>query len=202
MSNNVQMKKFSPIDSVSYKYKTTYYLINICSLLAFVGIIIKVVFSSLKIGDEQGPAFATLVGYVFTTVALLGLLMGVVSYYFKVMNTPSCNNIYPSFFQIIGLVIILFVIIRQSTVFSKMINTQQVDPEYYKFSNYSSLLIFIQLMLIFSYLQSNLGCMNSSTTAMSSPSLGTLYLSVTLFILNVLTVGIMEVILRLFSTCF
>jgi len=202
MSNNVQMKKFSPIDSVSYKYKTTYYLINICSLLAFVGIIIKVVFSSLKIGDEQGPAFATLVGYVFTTVALLGLLMGVVSYYFKVMNTPSCNNIYPSFFQIIGLVIILFVIIRQSTVFSKMINTQQVDPEYYKFSNYSSLLIFIQLMLIFSYLQNNLGCMNSSTTAMSSPSLGTLYLSVTLFILNVLTVGIMEVILRLFSTCF
>jgi hypothetical protein len=202
MSNNVQMKKFSPIDSVSYKYKTTYYLINICSLLAFVGIIIKVVFSSLKIGDEQGPAFATLVGYVFTTVALLGLLMGVVSYYFKVMNTPSCNNIYPSFFQIIGLVIILFVIIRQSTVFSKMINTQQVDPEYYKFSNYSSLLIFIQLMLIFSYLQNNLGCMNSSTTAMSSPSLGTLYLSITLFILNVLTVGIMEVILRLFSTCF
>ena len=202
MSNNVQMKKFSPIDSVSYKYKTTYYLINICSLLAFVGIIIKVIFSSLKIGDEQGPAFATLVGYVFTTVALLGLLMGVVSYYFKVMNTPSCNNIYPSFFQIIGLVIILFVIIRQSTVFSKMINTKQVDPEYYKFSNYSSLLIFIQLMLIFSYLQSNLGCMNSSTTAMSSPSLGTLYLSITLFILNVLTVGIMEVILRLFSTCF
>ncbi len=202
MSGTVQMRKFSPIDSVSYKYKTTYYLINICSLLAFVGIIIKVVFSSLKIGDEQGPAFATLVGYVFTTVALLGLLMGVVSYYFKVMNTPSCNNIYPSFFQIIGLVIILFVIIRQSTVFSKMINTQQVDPEYYKFSNYSSLLIFIQLMLIFSYLQNNLGCMNSSTTAMSSPSLGTLYLSITLFILNVLTVGIMEVILRLFSTCF
>ena len=83
-----------------------------------------------------------------------------------------------------------------------MINTQQVDPEFYKFSNYSSLLIFIQLMLIFSYLQSNLGCMNSSTTAVSSSSLGTLYLSITLFILNVLTVGIMEVILRLFSTCF
>lgn len=202
MSGTIQMPKFSQIDSVSYKYKGTYYLINICSLLAFVGIIIKVVFSSLKIGDEQGPAFATLVGYVFTTVALLGLLMGVVSYYFKVMHSPSCNSIYPSFFQIIGLIIILFVVIRQSTVFSKMINTQQVDPEFYKFSNYSSLLIFIQLMLIFSYLQSNLGCMNSSTTAMSSPSLGTLYLSISLFILNVLTVGIMEVILRLFSTCF
>ena len=202
MSGTIQMPKFSQIDSVSYKYKGTYYLINICSLLAFVGIIIKVVFSSLKIGDEQGPAFATLVGYVFTTVALLGLLMGVVSYYFKVMHSPSCNSIYPSFFQIIGLIIILFVVIRQSTVFSKMINTQQVDPEFYKFSNYSSLLIFIQLMLIFSYLQSNLGCMNSSTTAMSSPSLGTLYLSISLFILNILTVGIMEVILRLFSTCF
>lgn len=79
MSGTIQMRKFSPIDNVSYKFKGTYYLINICALLAFVGVVIKVVFSSLKIGDEQGPAFATLVGYVFTTVALLGLLMGVVS---------------------------------------------------------------------------------------------------------------------------
>ena len=59
--------------------------------------------------------------------------------------------------KIIGLIIILFVVIRQSTVFSKMINTQQVDPEFYKFSNYSSVLIFFQLMLIFSYLQSKTG---------------------------------------------
>ena len=100
MSGTVQMRKFSPIDSVSYKFKGTYYLINICALLAFVGVIIKVVFSSLKIGDEQGPAFATLVGYVFTTVALLGLLMGVVSYYFKVMNTPSVIVYIQVFFRL------------------------------------------------------------------------------------------------------
>ena len=203
MSGTIVTKKFSPIDSVSYKFKSTYYLINVCVLLAFVGVIIKVVFSSLKIGDEQGPAFATLVGYVFSTVALFGLLLGVISYYYKVeKSSPSCFSIYPSFFQIIGLIIILFVVIRQSTVFSKMINTQQVDPEFYKFSNYSSVLIFFQLMLIFSYLQSNLGCIKSSVTAISQSSLGTLYLSLSMFILNVLTVGIMEVILRLFSTCF
>jgi hypothetical protein len=153
-------------------------------------------------GEDQGPAFATFVGYIFTSIALFGLLLAVISYYFKVKNAPSCSSLYPSFFQIFGLFIILFVIIRQSISFSKMINTYQVDPEYYKFSNYSGILIFFQLALIYSYLQGNLNCISATAGTLSKPSIGTLYLSIVLFILNILTVGIMEVILRLFSTCF
>ena len=139
MNSSSSMVKFSQIDSVSYRFKTTYYLINICVLLAFVGIIIKIVFSSIKINDDQGPAFSTMVGYIFSTIALLGLLMGVVSYYFKVKDFPQCSSIYPSFFQIIALFLIFIAIIRQSVMYSKMINTNQVDPEYYKFSSYSSI---------------------------------------------------------------
>ena len=202
MQNNSPTANFSPIDKVNYRFKTIYYLINICILLAFVGIIIKMVFTSLSMGDEQGPAFATMVGYIFTSIALFGLLMAVVSYYFKVKNTPSCSSLYPSFFQLLALFIILFVIIRQSISFSKMINTYHVDPEYYKFSNYSGILIFFQLVLIYSYLQGNLNCISTTVGTLSKPSIGILYLSVVLFILNILTVGIMEVILRLFSTCF
>jgi hypothetical protein len=202
MQNNSPTANFSPIDKVNYRFKTVYYLINICILLAFVGIIIKMVFTSLSMGDDQGPAFATLVGYIFTSIALFGLLMAVVSYYFKVKNTPSCSSLYPSFFQILALFIILFVIIRQSISFSKMINTYKVDPEYYKFSNYSGILIFFQLVLIYSYLQGNLNCISTTVGTLSKPSIGTLYLSIVLFVLNILTVGIMEVILRLFSTCF
>ena len=202
MQSNNPMINFSPIDKVNYRFKTIYYLINICILLAFVGIIIKMVFTSLSMGEDQGPAFATLVGYIFTSIALFGLLMAVVSYYFKVKNAPSCASLYPSFFQILALFIILFVIIRQSISFSKMINTYQVDPEYYKFSNYSGILIFFQLVLIYSYLQGNLNCISTTVGTLSKPSIGTLYLSIVLFVLNILTVGIMEVILRLFSTCF
>ena len=65
------------------------------------------VFTSLSMGDDQGPAFATLVGYIFTSLALFGLLMAVVSYYFKVKNSQSCYSLYPSFFQILALFIIL-----------------------------------------------------------------------------------------------
>ena len=202
MQSNNPMINFSPIDKVNYRFKTIYYLINICILLAFVGIIIKMVFTSLSMGEDQGPAFATLVGYIFTSIALFGLLMAVVSYYFKVKNSPTCSSLYPSFFQILALFIILFVIIRQSISFSKMINTYQVDPEYYKFSSYSGILIFFQLVLIYSYLQGNLNCISTTVGTLSKPSIGTLYLSIVLFILNILTVGIMEVILRLFSTCF
>lgn len=202
MQSNTSFPNFTTMDKVNYRFKTVYYLINICVLLAFVGIIIKIVFSSLSIGDEQGPAFSTMVGYIFTCVGLFGLLMSVISYYFKVQNSPSCSSLYPSFFQIIGLFFILFVIIRQSISFSKVINTYQVDPEYYKFANYSGILIFFQLVLIFSYLQGNLNCISTTVGTLSKRSIGTLYLSIVLFILNILTVGIMEVILRLFSTCF
>ena len=201
-TNNNPMKNFAPIDKVNYRFKTIYYLIYICVLLAFVGIVIKIVFTSLSIGDEQGPAFATLVGYIFTCVAMFGLLMAVISYYFKVQGSSCSTSLYPSFFQIFALFLILFVIIRQSISFSNMINTYQVDPEYYTFSNYSSILIFFQLVLIFSYLHGNLNCISTTVGALSKPSIGTLYLSIVLFILNILTVGIMEVILRLFSTCF
>ena len=41
MQNNNPTANFSPIDKVNYRFKTIYYLINICILLAFVGIIIK-----------------------------------------------------------------------------------------------------------------------------------------------------------------
>ena len=80
MKSNTSFPNFTTMDKVNYRFKTVYYLINICVLLAFVGIIIKIVFSSLSIGDEQGPAFSTMVGYIFTCVGLFGLLMSVISY--------------------------------------------------------------------------------------------------------------------------
>ena len=194
------MNSVSALDNIDVRFKTTFYIFNISLLLAFVGIFIKIAFSSLKIGNEQGPGFATAVGYMVSFVSLFTLLVAVISYYLK--TEGRCFNLYPSFFQIIALLIILFVIIRQSLAYSDMINERKVDPEYYKFSGYSSVLIIFQVILIFSYLRANMGCMSSVTNPIIDPSVGTLYLSITLFILNGLCVGIMEVILRLFSTCF
>lgn len=192
----------STLDNINFKFKNTYYLVNLCVLLAFVGIGIKTFFSSMKIGNEQGPAFATFVGYIFSTIALIGILMGVASYYFKVKDNPKCFRLYPSLIQIIGLIILLTIIIYQNGNFSEKINNFKVSPEFYKFSNYSSLLIFVQLILIFTFLQNNMGCLNNSTSVLSTQSLGTLYISLILFVINFVCVGIMEVILRLYSTCF
>ena len=36
MQNTSPTANFSPIDKVNYRFKTIYYLINICILLAFV----------------------------------------------------------------------------------------------------------------------------------------------------------------------
>ena len=194
------MNSLTGLDNIDVRFKTIFYIFNISVLLAFVGVFIKIAFSSLKVGNEQGPGFATAVGYIVSFISLFTLLVAVISYYLK--TDGKCFNLYPSFFQIIGLLIIFFVIIRQSLAYSTMINERKVDPEYYKFSGYSSVLIIFQIIMIFSYLRGNMGCMTSVSNPIIEPSIGTLYLSITLFILNGLCVGIMEVILRLFSTCF
>ena len=194
------MDSLTGLDNIDVRFKSIYYIFNISLLLAFVGVFIKIAFSSLQVGNEQGPGFATAVGYIISFISLFSLLIAVISYYLK--TNGNCFNLYPSFFQIIALLIIFFVIIRQSFAYSTMINERKVDPEYYKFSNYSGILIFFQLVLIYSYLQGNLNCISTTVGTLSKPSIGTLYLSIVLFILNILTVGIMEVILRLFSTCF
>ena len=194
------MNSLTGLDNIDVRFKSIYYIFNISLLLAFVGVFIKIAFSSLQIGNEQGPGFATAVGYIISFISLFSLLIAVISYYLK--TNSKCFNLYPSFFQIIALLIIFFVIIRQSLAYSTMINERKVDPEYYKFSGYSSVLIIFQIIMIFSYLRGNMACMTSVTNPIADPSIGTLYLSITLFILNGLCVGIMEVILRLFSTCF
>ena len=194
------MNSLTGLDNIDVRFKSIFYIFNISLLLAFVGVFIKIAFSSLQIGSEQGPGFATAIGYTISFISLFSLLIAVISYYLK--TNGKCFSLYPSFFQIIALLIIFFVIIRQSISYSTMINNNKVDPEYYKFSGYSSVLIIFQIILVFNYLRGNMGCMTSVSNPIADPSIGTLYLSVALFILNGLCVGIMEVILRLFSTCF
>mgnify|MGYP003338406612 CR=1 FL=1 len=43
------MNTISDVDSVNFKFKDIYYLINVCSLLAFVGLVIKYFFLYIKI---------------------------------------------------------------------------------------------------------------------------------------------------------
>ena len=138
------MNSMSDLDKIDVRFKSTFYIFNISVLLAFVGVFIKIAFSSLKIGNEQGPGLATAIGYIVSFISLFTLLLAVISYYLK--TDGKCFNLYPSFFQIIALLIIFFVIIRQSLAYSSMINERKVDPEYYKFSGYSSVLIIFQII--------------------------------------------------------
>ena len=195
------MNNISDVDSVSFKFKDIYYLVNVSSLLAFFGLVIKYLFANIVINGEQGPAFSTLVGYTVTTISLVGMLLAVVSYYFKVKENPKCISVYPSILQIIGTIILLIVIIYQNTAFRQGINENKVSPEFYKFSTYSTILIFVQVVLIFTYLQNNMYCLQKCAPKNPALSTGVLYLSMILFVINSLVVGIMEVILRLFSTC-
>ena len=91
------MNSLSGLDNIDVRFKSIYYIFNISLLLAFVGVFIKIAFSSLQIGNEQGPGFATAVGYIISFISLFSLLIAVISYYLK--TNSKCFNLYPSFFH-------------------------------------------------------------------------------------------------------
>ena len=64
------MNSLSGLDNIDIRFRTIFYIFNIALLLAFVGVFIKIAFSSLKIGNEQGPGLATAVGYIISFISL------------------------------------------------------------------------------------------------------------------------------------
>jgi hypothetical protein len=64
------MDSLPGLDNIDVRFKSIYYIFNISLLLAFVGVFIKIAFSSLQVGNEQGPGFATAVGYIISFISL------------------------------------------------------------------------------------------------------------------------------------
>lgn len=179
------------------------YDIKMFSGICIIGIIIR-----LFIGGQNDYATATVWGYGFSVLALLGLLISS----FAIQTKDRMYQDYTGFFTdllknaipIIFTICILSLILYQNIYFYENINSGKVAPQYYQFSGVSAFLIIVQVCFVIRYLSDIL-----SGSSLSNDNNYTYYMLlaskmssiiIILTVANIGIIGILQVILQFFST--
>ena len=134
VSNNSTTDKFIPIKSIPYD-------IQIFSFLCILGIVFRMIFAK----TTKDYATATVWGYGFSLLALLGLIISSFAIYSKNQYTQGIYGFLKSIIKnslpIILTLVIVAIIILQNISFFDQINSGKVADEYYSFSGVSAFLI-------------------------------------------------------------
>lgn len=190
-------KQFVPVKRIPYD-------IQIFSFLCILGIIFRMIFAR----STKDYATATIWGYGFSLLALMGLIISS----FAISNKNQYSQGIIGFFKtmvanslpIIFTLVIISLIVLQNISFYNQINSGKVADEYYSFSGVSAFLILVQVALVINFLLDKLkqytsdkGNKGDIMAALASELNSIiLILSVT----NVAFIGMLQVILKYFST--
>lgn len=195
--SNQNEKQFVPVKRIPYD-------IQIFSFLCILGIIFRMIFAR----STKDYATATIWGYGFSLLALMGLIISS----FAISNKNQYSQGVIGFFKtmisnslpIIFTLVIISLIVLQNISFYNQINSGKVADEYYSFSGVSAFLILVQVALVINFLLDKLkqytgdkGNKGNIMAALASELNSViLILSVT----NVAFIGMLQVILKYFST--
>jgi len=180
----------------------------VCSII---GIAVKLLFGNNYSEDgSNGPASSVLWGYGLVAIAIFFLMFVQTNIFLntnsgktagmeqgKLMHLLSAIlNILPTLMMFI----ILSWIVILNYQFYKQINTGDVSNEYKEFSNMSTVMIIFQLIVLFKYIMT-MGKPNSTDSAKNEQE-ASKYASFSyiLAILNLVFVGMMNIIIISFST--
>jgi hypothetical protein len=176
------------------------YDVKIFSFLCLLGVIIKVLFGGLS----KEYATTTVYGYSFSLFALICLMVSNFALNYK--KTPKANGVFAfakSIFEqsfpslLIG--ILLALTVYQNVAFYSQINSEKVPDEFFQFSGVSSFLIMVQIALVINYVVNKAkGITAQESTSFLFKQINSI-VSV-LFITTIFIIGILEVILKFFTT--
>ena len=179
------------------------YDVKIFSFLCILGILVRIIFA--RTANEY--ATATVYGYGFSILALFGLIIGSFAISYKDQFSQGIMGFFKVIFKnaipVMLITSIIALVLFQNVSFYDQINKGNVADEYYQFSGVSSFLILIQVCLVISYLMDTLGAARSTgkkediMTALAS-EMNSLILI--LSVINIGIIGILQVILKYFST--
>lgn len=187
------------------------YDMNSMIMFAFVGIIIKLFFGNTISADgTSGPASSAVWGYGIVALSVLSILFITFALTTRMTAIGKYNTIEfvmelikGSFVPMLMFVILLWLISINITYY-KQINEGNVADEYGQFSTISSILVVIQLIVLFKYLKDTFMIQeggpsdtNAMATALKSQMASVTYI---LTILNLMSIGVMNIIVEFFST--
>lgn len=179
------------------------YDVKIFSFLCILGILVRIIFA--RTANEY--ATATVYGYGFSILALLGLIIGSFAISYKDQFSQGIMGFFKVIFKnaipVILITLIIALVLFQNVSFYDQINKGKVADEYYQFSGVSSFLILIQVCLVINYLmdilggEQNKGDKGGIMTALASEMNSIIII---LSVANVGIIGILQIILKYFST--
>lgn len=190
--------------SIPYVIPKSTYNVKLFGILSIVGVMIHVLF-----GTKSNYATTTVWGSSSSVLALIGLLISV----FAISSKDSMNQTVVGFFRLIfskALPIILLLgiisfVIYQNVSFYNQINNGKVSDEYYTFAKTSTFFIVIQLLLVLKYIKDitigvNKNSSDGTTTVSNIFTTEINSIILLLTIINLSFIGILQVILKYFST--
>ena len=176
--------------------KNEYVVYNLIGF-SIVGIIIKLFFkNSITEDGSSGPANASIWGY---GVVLLSVFAGMFISFSLASNITNLNKnfflflkelLLDSFPSLVTLAVLAWIVMLNVTYF-KRINQGKTSNEYTQLSNISTILMIAQIIVLFLFLRDQTNA--NKDTKMS-------YIVYVITIVNVVILGMMNIILRFFST--
>lgn len=180
--------------------------------LAISGVLIKVFLSGQISKDgSTGPASSAVWGYGLTTFSLFGLLIIVIALTSQQTMRENLwtiiNKTLTSSFPLLATLLVLSWLVILYSSYSIRINQGKVAPEFNQFSFASSFLVILQLIIVFKYLidKSNINVGQATKDSPVGKVLGAITSELTsiiviLTLLNLIFVGMMQIIVEFFST--
>jgi hypothetical protein len=187
----------------SLKYDSTNMMV-----FAFVGILIKLFFGNNTTADgSSGPASSAVWGYGIVALSVLSILFITFALATQ-MTAVSQYNTMDFIMKLVKgslvpflMLLILVWLISINMTFYKRINEGNVASEYNQFSTVSTILVVVQLMVLFKYLKDAFkvekGGQNGLGGAHKSQMASITYV---LTALNVIFIGMMNIVVAYFST--
>ena len=197
-STSLTKKVMSSTDTTNKKYLTFIFL-----GLSFIGILISLFFGNTpnKMNTDNGKANAIIYGYSMIIFSLVGLLL--VQFAIFSENSPLAGiidfikNIFQNSLPTILLIFILYWIVDLNISFHKKINNNKIPQEYKIFFTSSVILTLFQLGFIVKSILEKIGINTGNINIIDK--FGSTF-SIVLIILNSIFVGMMQVLLKYYST--
>ena len=159
---------------------------------------------------QLAPASATIWGYGLTSISFVGLLVVVISLASKdAMNLPvwkAIKEMVKASFPVMATLVILGWIIVINMTYLTRINQGKVAPEFHQFSFFSTILILLQLAVVFKFILDTIGVSlvpeNNPMLKKAEQVITSELTSVTIILslLNLIFAGMMQVVVEFFST--
>jgi len=175
------------------------YLVNNFMAFAIVGIIIKLFFQSNITSDgTSGPANASIWGYGVVSLSIFSIMFLSFALASNMVNLEKSllgfikmlfSDSLPS---MITLLVLIWLITLNVTYF-KRINQGKLSNDYNQFSTITTILLIIQLIVLFMFLRDQ-----TSATPSENKTMGYVVYAITF--INVIYISMMNIILKFFTT--